>query len=408
MSRQIIYEINSDNKIFNHDESPSLSKNIDFPSMELSFQHFYHQSRLKLDIIKQFDNKKKIYLVMSEYETEIDEYDETIKNISNEYFSPKYPILGRTFYKLWEMFFLFDIIDLEDNNYTTVLLDEPNTNLLRSVMLFKDKFGSKSKNSKNNKYISIIINNEYVEKNKKNKKSTTEYPVETSIGKTKANLIITNAFKTELTSVMQEQDSYKLILNQIIFALKHQTPNGTFICKIYETYTNVTAKIIACLTCFYDKVYIVKPLMSRDINSEKYIICQNLKKGSSQKNIDKLEDIVKNLDKHKNKNLTDIFPDYVLNANFKNTLISMNGKFGNQQFININEIVTFINKQNYRGYEYSQKREQQIEATKQWIENYFPSDKEYANKKKHSVELRNTIIKNSSLNVEEITSKLSK
>ncbi len=275
MSKPIIYEVNSDNKIFNNDSNPSFSKNVDSPKFTLGFQHFIHQSKLKMDITKQFEGKKKIYLVMSEFETIIDDYEQTIQNTSNEYFNPKNPITGRTFYKLWEIFLLFDIIDLEDNNYVTTLLDDNNSNLLRAVMLFRNKFGAKNKN---NKYVNTIINNEYVEKNKKNKKGVTEYTIDTSIGKNKVNLIITNGFKSELSPVIQEQESYKLILNQIIYALQNQIEGGAFICKIYESFTNVMSKIVACLTCFYDKVYVIKPLTSRNINSEKYIVCRGFKK----------------------------------------------------------------------------------------------------------------------------------
>jgi hypothetical protein len=386
-----IYEIHNDMKIFDHNPSPSFSKNIDFPKFTLGFQHFFHQSKLKLEILKQFENKKKIYLVMSEYETLIDDYDNTIDEMSMKYFNIKTNITSASFYKLWEMYFLFDIIDLNDNDYTTVLLDESNADVLRSVMLFREKYGKKNKN---NKYASVFVND--VKKENKNQKL--EFSIENSIGKSKANLIITNGFKNVSNNlVMEEQDVYTLILNQIIYSLKNLTEGGTFICKIYESFTNITSKILACLSSFFDKMYIVKPLTSRQMSSEKYIVCYKFKKNPNQKNINKLETIIEDIDKNKNKNLVNIFPDYEIDNDFKNSLILSNIKISNKQFININEIISFINKQNYRGYEYDTKRQLQIDATTFWLETFFIETKDYDNTKKKLLELCDKIVKNNVL-----------
>lgn len=386
-----IYEIHNDMKIFNHNPNPSFSKNIDFPKFTLGFQHFFHQSKLKLEILKQFENKKKIYLVMNEYETLIDDYDNTIDETSMKYFNIKTNITSASFYKLWEIYFLFDIIDLNDNDYTTVLLDESNGDVLRSVMLFREKYGKKNKN---NKYASVFVND--IKKENKNQKL--EFPIDNGIGKNKANLIITNGFKNVSTNlVMEEQDIYTLILNQIIYALKNLLEGGTFICKIYETFTNIMSKILACLSNFFDKMYITKPLTSRQMSSEKYIVCHKFKKNPDQKNINKLESIIDDIDKNKNKNLVNIFPDYEIDNDFKNSLILSNIKISNKQFININEIVSFINKQNYRGYEYDTKRQLQIDATTFWIETFFVESKEYDNTKKKLLDLCDKVVKNNVL-----------
>ena len=396
---QIIYEINSDHKIVGHEPNPSFSKNIDYPTFTLGFQHFIHQTKLKMDIINQFEGKKKIYLVMSEFEIVIDEYNQNIQNESDKYFDTK--IIDKTFYKLWELFFLFDIIDLKDNDFTTILLDNASNDLLRSVMLYRKQFG---KTNKNNKYFNIVTNEDYVQSKPNKKSNNTEFPVNGSIGKNKANLIITNGFKTKnaIYSVTQEQNSYKLILNQILYALKNQNISGTFICKIYESFTNVMSKIISCLTCFYEKVYITKPLTSRNINSEKYIVCLNFKKAS---NIDKIESIVEELNKV-HKNLVDIFPKYNIDTVFKNTMISLNTKISNKQFINNNEIITFINNQNYRGYEYDNKRQSQINATEYWTKQFLINKDDYTNTKKQFENQCKQIINNNNALVTNLTKEL--
>ncbi len=397
----MIYEINTDHKIFSHEPKPLFSKNIDYPTFTLGFQHFIHQTKLKMDITNQFEDKKKIYLVMSKFEILIDEYDKSIQNVSNKYFDTK--INGNTFYKLWELLFLFDIIDLKDNDFVTVLLDEPKNDNLNSVMLYRKQFG---KNNKNNKYFNIIVNDEYVQNKKKS--NNTEFNVSDNIGKNKANLIITNGMKTKnsIYSVTLEQNAYKLILNQILFALKNQNNGGTFICKIYESFTNVTSKIIACLTCFYDKVYIVKPLTSRYINSEKYIVCKGFKKVSNS-DIDKIEQIVDEINKsQKHKNLVDIFPNYKLDTMYNNTLILLNTQISNKQFINNNQVITFINNQNYRGYEYDNKRQMQINATEYWIKQFLPNNDNFSNSKKHMEGECKKIIDDNNLSISTLTKKL--
>jgi hypothetical protein len=156
-------------------------------------------------------------------------------------------------------------------------------------------------------------------------------------------------------------------------------------------------KILACLTNFYSNVYIYKPLTSRGTSAEKYIVCLNFKKPSS-KVIEKMESIVDNMNKNKNKNLVDIFSDYVIDNNLKNILKNANIQMSNKQFININETVTFINKQNYRGYEYDNKRQEQIMASEYWIENFLQSNKDFVGKKKEMEMLCDKVVNSNKSN----------
>ena len=45
----------------------------------------------------------------------------------------------------------------------------------------------------------------------------------------------------------------------------------------FDIYTIETCKLLYFLCCFYDNVYINKPLTSRPANSEKYIVCKGFK-----------------------------------------------------------------------------------------------------------------------------------
>jgi hypothetical protein len=44
---------------------------------------------------------------------------------------------------------------------------------------------------------------------------------------------------------------------------------------MFETFTHLSIKIILILINLYDECHIYKPLMSRESNSEKYLICKN-------------------------------------------------------------------------------------------------------------------------------------
>ena len=159
-------------------------------------------------------------------------------------------------------------------------------------------------------------------------------------------------------------------------AIKIQAKGGHFVCKFYETFTNVSSKFISILLSFYNKVYIVKPLMSRSSNSEKYAVCMDFKDPKDKnKRIEKLNNIIESMNKNNN-NLVDIFPDFIIDDSLKATLINMNSEIANKQFQTINKMISFIDKQNYRGDEYVESRELQMRASDYWVQTFFP-EKEF-------------------------------
>ena len=75
----------------------------------------------------------------------------------------------------------------------------------------------------------------------------------------------------------QEQVSTKLILCQIAFATAMQKTGGTFILKMYDTFTRLSLDLLFLLAKLYDQVYIIKPNTSRFANSEKYVVCKGFR-----------------------------------------------------------------------------------------------------------------------------------
>lgn len=427
----VIYKVPTNGlNIFDNKDDPKFSNNIDYPQFSLGFHHFIHQSKGNFGLVaKEFENKKKVYYIINKFERNIDDYEGDINNISKAYFDtdPKPNILSRAFYKLWEIFFMFDIIDVNMDNFVSAHLAEGPGSFIQATMFYRDKFAKKGL-SKNDKYYAVTLHAEmdglekhippleekFIEYYSKEKPTRfimhkTYSKAEASKSQLKDNGDLTNPKTIKLfggnfnnqkahlvtadggfdwgNENIQEQESLKLILAQIITALKIQAKNGNFVCKIYESFANVTSKLIASLATFYEEVYITKPLMSRMSNSEKYIVCLRFRDHKTRDNdIAKLDNILNQMNHNNKMQLVDIFPEFAISNELKTMLININTEIANNQFKTINEMIVFIKKQNYRGDEYIERRKMQIQASKFWLDTFFP---ETANFEKY----RNGVVK---------------
>jgi 23S rRNA U2552 (ribose-2'-O)-methylase RlmE/FtsJ len=72
----------------------------------------------------------------------------------------------------------------------------------------------------------------------------------------------------------QEANSYKLIYSEVFLALLLQKIGGSFICKIFDTFEPPTLAILDVLRQCYSHVSLYKPCISRNSNSEKYVVCK--------------------------------------------------------------------------------------------------------------------------------------
>ena len=110
-----------------------------------------------------------------------------------------------------------------------------------------------------------------------------------------------------------EIDMFPEIYEKIIECIKLKS---NIICKLYETFTFDSIKLITKLTKTYKSVYICKPSSSKLYNPEKFIICYNfLKEGNTIVNIDIFNQI-KNSN-IKTLNITYINLNKILNDNSK-------------------------------------------------------------------------------------------
>jgi 23S rRNA U2552 (ribose-2'-O)-methylase RlmE/FtsJ len=137
----------------------------------------------------------------------------------------------------------------------------------------------------------------------------------------------------------QEETSLNLIFCEICFAMVMQKKGGSFVLKVFDTFSSLSVELLYLLTYLYENVSITKPLPSRPANSERYIVCINFKMVH---NIDVLiQNILTRFHLIKTNNLTSI-----LNVSLSNTFIDkikeVNSIFGQAQIENILSILTHI------------------------------------------------------------------
>ena len=399
-----------------------LSQTISYPLFSLGFHSFLHRTKNAMEITQNLETKNKFYYVVNPFEHRINDYKDDLSTLTKNYFkmTKEDPnILSRAFYKMWEIIYYFDLASKKDLTYAA--LAEGPGSFLQAVLKFREKFGY---DLNKDKYFGVTIHPEdgkniemgkqfmnYYDKNYPNLLNIHKtYPREKAQKlKSRSNGDITEVktislFKKEISKSKkyadlvtadggfdwenenyQEQEAYQLILGEIIGALRVQNKNGSFVLKLFETFTVSSIKMIYIVSSFYEEVYICKPMFSRESNSEKYLICKNFKydqtkdKGKLNEKIEKLEYILEKLST--NLYLQDIFPDFDLPDEYMNIFKYINIEIANKQQIMINKIVTYIKENNYFGDKYHDYRTNQIEATKWWIKTFFTDKYEKNNLK---------------------------
>lgn len=395
-----LYKLPKIQNIYSSEFQITKSNYILEPLISLGFYYYLHQSKDKMEILNNSEYKNKdFYLIVNNFEHKMNhskndiEY-ETIKYLN---LSKQEQILSRAFYKLWEIISKFKSLNYESNIKTVHLAEGPGS-FVQATMLYRDKYFSKY--SKKDQYCAITLVNKDDKKLNLNKKKiecftkdniNRYYQHRTSKNDngdlTKLNVI--NNFVKEVNGKAefitadggffwkdenyQEQEAFKLILGEIITALKIQKENGTFILKIFDIFTNITIKLICLLAEFYEDISIFKPFTSRISNSEKYIICEKFKNHKNYKyNIDKLEKLLEECNTlQENEYLCDIISNYTLQDELKEYILTINKELVNKQFIEINKIITYINNKNYFGDEYHKYKENQLKASKFWVSTFL-------------------------------------
>ena len=432
----IVYKLENNNKkrILDTSNDILFSNNIAYPELNLGFHHYIHQTKDVVgDKINLFENRKKVYLVTSLFEKNIDTKNNTEDNSINKALKTFIQssiikkndygnVLSRAFLKLWEMIILFDLIPEKENFVSSHLAEGPGS-FIQATILYRDLQENlkKIKSSKNDKYYAISLHSDnkhlliekefinYYGKEKPRRLHIFETVSKDEVKRGGGSLsdgdltllrtinmfaggvssdtkgfsedsdLVTadGGFKWEKEN-LQEQEAYKLIFSQIVTALKLNKKGGNFVLKIFDTYTTITLKYLELLKSLYKEVYITKPFTSRISNSEKYVVCKNLINKLSVADIKKLEEMITVINKNDNYNIIKIFTDYDIDDKSIQLYRKINIELYNKQYVGMTNILTFINLDNYNGVEYHNYLDKQIAASIYW-NNTFLDPKNYNN-----------------------------
>ena len=73
---------------------------------------------------------------------------------------------------------------------------------------------------------------------------------------------------------LREQCMMFPIFAQFVAVLTCQKKGGNAVIKVFDIFTEVTAKLIVMITSFYEQAFLTKPYSSRSGNPEKYLVCK--------------------------------------------------------------------------------------------------------------------------------------
>lgn len=136
----------------------------------------------------------------------------------------------------------------------------------------------------------------------------------------------------------QEENSLNLIFSQILFAMCIQKKGGSFVLKLFDTFSSLSVELIYLLNYLYEEIYIIKPLTSRPANSEKYIICLRFRM------VQNIEDIIQKMINHyevEHKNITSILKNEIPLI-FLDKLKDINSITGQTQIEHIQNVLSYM------------------------------------------------------------------
>jgi 23S rRNA U2552 (ribose-2'-O)-methylase RlmE/FtsJ len=272
-----------------------------------------------------------------------------------------YKPLSRSFFKMIEMSHMLNILnDLPSNKCKSFHLAEGPGGFIEALVFLRK--------NKNDQYYGMTLleeNNHNIPGWRKSKGFLYENPnVNIEIGtdgkgdlmnsmnllycykkyKGQMNLITGDGgFDFSVHYLSQEMVSASLIIAQISFAIAMQKKGGTFIIKMFDTFSKVSLDILYLLSNIYEIVHFVKPHTSRYANSEKYIICKNFSINDVQRQelINSFFKLLVTLGREKNKKIDTLF-NFEIPYYFINKVEEYNAIFGQQQIENISITLNLI------------------------------------------------------------------
>lgn len=161
----------------------------------------------------------------------------------------------------------------------------------------------------------------------------------------------------------QEQEYAGAFLRQLLFVLQKLKVGGTAVFRIYEVYTPLMAHCVALLFRYFDMALFYKPKVSLAHKTDRLLICQKLEKEPPKEVIALLEEIIAN----GNFNILAIaHPDFNYDEIISD-LQTTNHDLSLKQYIEINTMISYINKGNYYGEDYEEFKQRQEEFNSTYL-----------------------------------------
>jgi 23S rRNA U2552 (ribose-2'-O)-methylase RlmE/FtsJ len=200
-----------------------------------------------------------------------------------------------------------------------------------------------------------------------------------------------------------EQEQYKNFMEAIIDTAEGLNKGGATVIRIYDTYTDVSVKLMKLISEMFEEVYVYKPYLLYARDSTKYII--GLKFKDNFKNVKEFTNLFANI---KNEKLNNIYSNYKISDDFEFIIKHMNIELGNHEHKMINLLIDYINKSNFFGDTYHKAIENQKKSSEFWIEHFYPStSKEYKKSKESLNALIEKVIKDNEVEKKKLLANLS-
>lgn len=106
------------------------------------------------------------------------------------------------------------------------------------------------------------------------------FVLESTEGKGLHFLMADGGFSVEGQENLQEILTKQLLLCQFLTALSAVRTGGHFVCKTFDLFTPFSAGLVYLMYLCFERISLFKPITSRPANSERYIVCRDLKPGS--------------------------------------------------------------------------------------------------------------------------------
>ena len=329
---------------------------------------FSEEEKSEDNIEQLLESNKKIHDVLTNHKNQITEYYQNktwdkFKKLSNEYelifTTPntgynisKYVPVSRSFFKLWEILNDFhDEIFIENNMRCMFLAEGPGAfaeSFLKYRSKYKDECYGMTLKSNNNKNIPDWridnINITYGADGTGNLYNLDNilYLVK-NVGANSLDFITADGgFDFSLDFNNQENQSFRLLLSEILAAICLQKKDGKFILKIFDIFNKETIKMLHLLKEYYKNIYIIKPCTSRPCNSEKYLLCTGFnisKKNEKLKNF-----LIHTIKDFNNDNIQKLLDNISYVPYILNQIVLYNTYYSLRQIYYIERTIGYINK----------------------------------------------------------------